>query len=96
MSDQAIKKRLSRARSAAAENLRRAGYGILSTDGGPFSLIAVRYSEARFIRVVIDRPNVADLKACGAVKVPAGCVREIWQASAEDGLITEFEIRNVL
>jgi hypothetical protein len=95
MSDQAIKKRLSRARSAAAENLRRAGYGIISTDGGPFSLIAVRYSEARFIRVVIDRPNVADLKACGAMKVPAGCIREIWEADSVERGIQNFEIKTV-
>ena len=96
MTEQSIKKRVSRARAAAADNLRRAGYGIITTDGGPFSIIAVRYSEARFIRVVVDRASLGDMKACGSVKVPAGCVREIWEADSIEHGIQNFEIKSIL
>jgi hypothetical protein len=95
MTEQAIKKRISRARAAAADNLRRAGYGIITTDGGPFSLIAVRYSEARFIRVVSHRAGVGDMKACRSYQVPSNCVREVWEAEMTEGLPTVFDIKRV-
>ncbi len=95
MTDEAIKKRLARARSAAADNLRRSGYGIIETRGGSFDIIAVRYSEARFVRIVLDQPTCADMKAAGSYDVPTNCVREIWEADSSDGSRPEFAIRKV-
>jgi hypothetical protein len=76
--DPAIKKRMTRARRLAADDLRRAGYGIIETQGEPFSIIAVRPSEARFVRVMIGNIATSDLNACRKYSVPANCVREIW------------------
>jgi hypothetical protein len=78
MSEHAIKKRMARARKLAAEDLRRAGYGIIETRGGPFAIIAVRLSEARFVRVVVDDVQVCDIHACKQYPVPSNCIREVW------------------
>jgi len=89
----AIKQRLYRARSRAAENLRRAGYGIIETKGEPFDIIAVRYCDARFVRVTVGPISTGEMKRCRAVKVPENCVREVWSRKDETD---NFEIKFVL
>lgn len=92
MSDATIKQKLRRARTGAADALRRSGYGIIEVDEkGPFSIIAVRYSEARFVRVIVGQVSIEDMKACRSITVPAGCVREVWTREGR-----AFDIKAVL
>lgn len=92
MSEHAIKKRMARARRLAVDDLRRAGYGIIETHGGPFAIIAVRLSEARFVRVVTDEVKATDLHACKQYPVPSNCVREVWALGPRERV---FQIKSV-
>jgi len=92
MSEHAIKKRMARARRLAADDLRRAGYGIIETQGEPFSIIAVRISEARFVRVVVDEARTIDVHVCRQYSVPMNCVREVWVLGPRQRV---FEIKSV-
>jgi hypothetical protein len=92
MSDYAIKKRMSRARRLAVADLRRAGYGIIETQGEPFAIIAVRLSEARFVRVVVDDVQARDIHVCKQYPVPSNCVREVWALGPRE---RAFQIKSV-
>ena len=92
MSYEAMKQRQRRAKVRAAKSLRLAGYGIIETMGEPFDIIAVKDTEARFIRIVIGRPNVEDIKRCRAIQVPANCIRET--CSVDDA--GKFEFKHIL
>lgn len=79
MNDPSIKKRITRARRLAINSLIQAGYGVIETNGEPFTVIGVRPAEARFIRVVLDKSfGPEDQAACKKVTVPGNCSREIW------------------
>jgi hypothetical protein len=83
MSDETIKQRQRRARVRALKNLQSAGYGIIN----PPDIVAIRDSEARFIRVIIGRPKAEDIKRCRADHI-----REIW--SVDD--TGKFEFKHIL
>jgi hypothetical protein len=91
MSNDSVKKRLFRAREQAAESLRRVGYGIIKTPGGAFDIIAIRGSDARFIRVVWGRADRSDVNLCAKYTTPASCHRELWQTTGGH----EFDIVSV-
>jgi hypothetical protein len=93
MSDDPIKQRYRRAKHCAAESLKNSGYGIIEPGGNPFDIIAVRYSEARFIRIVFGRISANDIKACRALIVPPNCYREVWLRGGKNG---DFKIEAVV
>lgn len=83
MSDETLKQRQRRARIRAIKNLQHAGYRIID----PFDIAAICDSEARFIRIIIGRPNSEDIKRCRADRI-----REIWYVD-DTG---KFEIKHIL
>jgi len=90
MSEEAIKKRLTRAKQKAIEHFEAIGYRIVKSDNATFCFIAGRRREARFIRVVVDKITPADLETVRDFEVPDGCTREIFCQKDE-----RFEIQEV-
>lgn len=84
-----LKMRVHRARKRAEENLRNVGYGVFHTDGGLFDLIAVRESDARFIRVLPEETGreqiIKATNICLGFPVPPNCQRELWACSGGKG-----------
>jgi len=92
MSDEAIKKRQARAKAAAIDILKKAGYSIIQSDNSNFCVISTRCSEIRMIRVVVDKINEADIAAIESVRIPStACIKEIWCRKG-----ARFEIREFL
>ena len=92
MTYDAIMQRRRRAKVRAAKSLQLAGYAIIETMGEPFDIIAVKDNEARFIRIVIGRPNAEDIKRCRALSMPINCIRET--CSVDD--TGKFEFKHIL
>ncbi len=80
MSEDAVKKRAARAKSAAVTVLRKSGWDIIQSDNTTFCIIATRPTEVRFIRVVIDKVVPNDQAVVTKIRVPADnrISREIW------------------
>lgn len=90
MSDASIKTRIRRSKKSAAEHFVKAGYMIIETAGEPFTFIAVREKELRFIRVVLDRIQDSDIQALRPFRLPDCCTREVVRCRGR-----EIEIREV-
>ncbi|MBE3109344.1 MAG: hypothetical protein IMZ46_02350 [Acidobacteria bacterium] len=90
MSDPAIKKRLARAKTSAQGHYFNLKYTIIKTDDPVFCFIAMRRSEIRFVRVVIDRITDHDVKLVQGYEPPVVCTQEIFCQKE-----TKFEIREV-
>lgn len=90
MTDSAIKKRQGRAKQKAIQHFRDLGYKIVTSDNSAFCFIATRRTEARFIRVVVDRITEHDIKLAQEYELPTACAREIFCQKE-----TQFEIREV-
>ncbi len=88
----AYKRHLLQARRVAAKKLRGTGYGVFTFDDGPFSIIAVRPAEARFVRVIVGKIGPGDVSICQNIPVPPGCVREVW---ARLGNTENFEMKHI-
>lgn len=92
MSEASSKRKLLQDRKVAAKKLRGTGYGVFSFDDGPFSIIAVRLMEARFVRIVLGKIGPEDVSVCSGVSVPTNCAREVWRRI---GNSQEFDIKQV-
>jgi hypothetical protein len=91
MTDEAIKKRQSRAKEAATEILRKAGYCIIPSDNSNFCVIGTRQTEVRMIKVVIDEITENDIRTIREVRLPGmPCIKEIWCRKGDDFEIREF------
>lgn len=74
MTNQAVKRRLTRAKDRAMRDLAARGYGVVYIDRSPFHLLAFKNCRTKAIRVELDR-------AGSAPKVPAWIHEaEIWTA----------------
>jgi hypothetical protein len=93
--ESSAKRQVYRARRAAAKNLRGAGYGVYTFADGPSSIIAVRYSGTRFIRIVTVDPTIEDIKALRGVDPTPGCILEVWRAFPRERGDFHFEIKKV-
>jgi len=78
MGDEAVKRRLIRAKKMAESILRKSGYEIIPSTNKNFCLVGTRRAEVRMIRIVIDQINDNDKKAIEAFNLPGNCTREIW------------------
>ena len=92
MSEEAIIRRLNRAKSAAISVLKDAKYKIIPSDNSEFCIIGVRKREIRMIRVVIDEITARDVKIVGDWEPPGNCTKEIW--CREEGQ-KKFETREI-
>jgi len=90
MPEEAIKKRLARAKAQAIDHFLKTGYKIVRSDNGVFCFIASRRRELRCIRVVVDKITESDLKLAKEFPVPDSCSREIFCQHRND-----FEIQEV-
>ena len=91
MSDEAIKKRLARAKSQAIDHFLRTGYQIIRSDNGIFCFIASRRRELRCIRVVVDKITDQDVRLAREFPAPDSCSREIFCQKAGAFEIMEVE-----
>jgi hypothetical protein len=89
MTDSAIKKRQARAKIKAIEHYSKT-YRIIVSDDRPFTFIATRLTDIRFVRVVVDCITPDDIKSVQGYESPTACAREIF-CQKETG----FEIREV-
>ena len=78
MTDEAIIRRLNRAKSAAISILEDAEYKIIPSDNSNFCILGVRKREIRMIRVVIDEITANDIKIIEGFDPPGACTKEIW------------------
>lgn len=92
MSEEALMKRINRAKKAAIESLVKIGYKYIPSDNSNFCFLAVRKTEIRMIRVVIDEITDSDIKAVQDFEPPGTCTKEIW--CRREGM-KDFEIREV-
>ena len=89
MSDEAIKKRLERAKGSALKMLESTGYDTILSDNKRACLVAFRSTETRIIRVVIDKITEFDISSMRDLRTHPGiCKKEIWCRKG-----AEFEIR---
>jgi hypothetical protein len=79
MPQEAIKKRLERAKTSATRILENAGYDIILSDNKKACLVGLRRTETRVIRVVIDQITDEDVRIIKNLKAPHdACQKEIW------------------
>ena len=80
MADEAVIKRLNRAKGAAISVLKDAKFRIIPSDNSEFCILGVRKKEIRLIRVVVDEITAQDIKIVEDFdSLPAGiCTKEIW------------------
>lgn len=91
MTDEAIKKRIERAKKRAIEHFKKTGYHIVESNNINFCFIASRKREIRFIRVVIDKITEEDVKKIKEVELPEYCTREIYCENKDNFEIKEIE-----
>lgn len=91
MGDEAVKKRLYRAKQDAMRLLGQTGWDILPSDNSRICFIATRSSEIRMVRVCIDSITDHDRQAARSFRSPAPhvCTREIWCQKNGRGFIIE-------
>ena len=78
MTEEAVKKRLARAKEKATADLKEIGYKIVPSDNTSFCVLATRRNEVRFIRIVVDEIKDSDIQLTKEYELPPGCVKEIW------------------
>lgn len=78
MAEEAVKRRLLRAKEKAVVDLEGIGYKIVPSDNTSFCILATRKNEVRFIRIVVDEVKDLDIKLTKKYELPSGCVKEIW------------------
>ena len=92
MTDEAIIRRLNRAKSAAISILEEAEYEIIPSDNSKFCILGMRRKEIRMIRVVIDEITANDVKIIEGSDPPGVCTKEIW--CREEGK-KKFKIKEI-
>lgn len=91
MPDEAIKKRLDRAKSSAIKMLESTGYDTVISDNKKACLIAFRSTETRIVRVVIEKPTQPEIEAMRNLKAhPGTCKKEIWFRNSSGFKIIEI------
>jgi len=90
MPDDPRKKQRYRAKQKAIVYYRGMTYKIIMSDDGPFAFIAIRLTDIRFVRVVVDRITPDDIKSVQGYESPTACAREIFCQKE-----TRCEIREV-
>ena len=93
MSEEAIVKRLNRAKKAASESLIKTGYKIIPSDNSEFCILGVRKREVRLIRVVVDKITSRDVEIVEGFELPGICTKEIWCRKLDK---QDFEIKEIL
>jgi hypothetical protein len=89
MPDEAIKKRLERAKRKAEIDLRNFGYDVIKSDNRPVCLVAKQGEDTRAIRICIDKITKEDLTALNPY---SEFRREIWLRRSG---VEKFEIRKL-
>lgn len=94
MADEAIKKRVSRAKQSALDVLERAKYDVIPSDNRIFCLIASRDKEVRWIKVVVDECTEFEISCVRDFKTPfSTCTKEVWVKKSDDAGFEIMEIR---
>lgn len=93
MGEEAVIKRLNRAKKAVIENLVKTGYKIIPSDNSDFCILGVRKKEIRMIRVVIDEITDSDIDKIQNFEPPGNCTKEIWCRKENQ---KDFEIKEIL
>lgn len=90
MSDDPIKKRMARAKEKARAHYHDLRYKVFKIDDPVYHFIAIRQTENRLVRVVIDGITPRDVHLVTIDDSPLSCSREVFCQKA-----TKFEIREV-
>ncbi len=93
MNDIAIKKRLSRAKEKARNDLAKNGYKIILSDNNIFCFLAVRKKEIRMVKVVVGDITEEELRIVRKFESPMICTKEIWYRSLHQ---KDFEISEII
>jgi len=92
MAEEAVIKRLNRAKNAAILALKNADFKIIPSDNSDFCILGVRKKEIRMIRVVVDEITTNDIKIVSEFDPPGICTKEIW---CRKGKQKRFEKREI-
>lgn len=92
MPEEAIIKRLNRAKIAAIRVLKSADFKIIPSDNSNFCILGIRKKEIRMIRVVVDEITENDIKIVKDFDPPGVCTKEIWCRRGND---KKFEKREI-
>ena len=90
MGEEAVKRRLIRAKKMAENILRKSGYEIIPSTNKNFCLVGTRRAEVRMIRIVIDKISDEDKKVVSLFSLPGSCTREIWCKRGNEFEIVEI------
>lgn len=78
MSDEAVKKRMARAKQRAHVDLISLGYEVIPSDNRPVCLVAYRGNEVRLIRICLDQASSGDEKRLKQYSASSVISRELW------------------
>ncbi len=92
MAEDAIKKRMARAKNRAEADLRALGYDVVISNNRPVCLVASRGSDVRFIRVCLDSYSVSDKISLSRFRASSVVTRELWIRRSRD---ERFEIHKI-
>ena len=92
MSDEAVKKRMARAKQRAHVDLLSLGYDVVASDNQPVCLVAYRGTEVRLIRICLDEAAPVDEKRLKKYSPSPVISRELWvrKSGAERFAITKL------
>jgi len=95
MAEEAVIKRLNKAKNVAMQSLKDnqdKRHRIVPSDNSEFCFLAVRKKEIRMIRVVVDEITANDIKIVREFDPPGICTKEIWCRKKGE---KKFEIREI-
>ena len=78
MPDEAIIRRLNRAKSSATSILIDAQFQIIPSDNSIFCIVGVSKNWIRMVRIAVDEITANDIKIVESIIIPPNCTREIW------------------
>jgi hypothetical protein len=95
MGDDAIKKRMARAKRRAVEDLRSFGYQVVVSDNSPVCLMAYNESSVKIIRICLDKPLPVDRKSIGDLLASPLISRELWIRQAGEERFDKHKIESL-
>jgi hypothetical protein len=94
MSEEAIKRRQSRAKLKAIDILRQAGYDIIRSDNETVCVIGARNAELRVVRICVGTVTERDIKVIRTMRFlrDSHVSREAWCFDGKDFTIQEIPV----
>jgi hypothetical protein len=92
MPEEAIKKRLRKAKTRASSLLQASNHTIISLGSPTFDFLALRKREIRLIAVLIDEPTKERRQIMREFSCPEYCTKEIWIKQFDSNEFTIQEI----